>query len=136
MRIHGEAIYGSEAGEVCEFVTVGRQTRRGNRLYLIIRFWNGTGTLRLAGLATRVLGARLLTTDQPLDFTQTADELVLRGLPADSPTPLFPVIRIECEAAPAAADWAVDRLWSGDPARMTSWARARGTSVWADGVER
>lgn len=136
MRIHGEAIYGSEAGEVCEFVTVGRQTRRGNRLYLIIRFWNGTGTLRLAGLASRVMGARLLTTDQPLDFTQTADELVLRGLPVDSPTPFFPVIRLECEAAPAAADWAVDRLWAGDPARMTAWARARGTSVWADGVER
>ncbi len=40
LDVHGEAIYGSEAGEVCEFVTYGRQTRKGNNLDLIVRFWD------------------------------------------------------------------------------------------------
>jgi alpha-L-fucosidase len=133
---HGEAIYGSEAGEVCEFITRGRQTRKANYLYLIIRFWDDSGSLTLRGLASRVSKATLLTTGQDLPFEQSEGELRLQGLPAESPTPLFPVIRLECAEPPRAAGWAVDRLWQGDPTRMAGWAEARGTSVWADGVER
>lgn len=136
MRRHGEAIYGSEAGEVCEFVTRGWQTRRGDKLYLIIRFWDGEPTLRLAGLTTVVKRAVLLTTGQELRFDQEADELLLHGLPPRPPTHLFPVIRLECDGPPRPRPWAEDRLWSGDPRRMLDWARARGTSVWTDGQER
>lgn len=136
MVMHGEAIYGSEAGEVCEFVTVGRQTRKGNNLYLIVRFWDGRGTLTLAGLETRVRRAMLLTTGQELSFEQDVDYVTIRDLPAEPPTDLFPVIRLECEAPPVARPWAVDRLWQGDPRRMTSWAAARGASVYADGRPR
>ncbi|NLS77687.1 MAG: alpha-L-fucosidase [Chloroflexi bacterium] len=136
MRLHGEAIYGSEPGEVCEFITYGRQTRKGNNLYLIIRFWDGQPTLTLAGLATKVLRATLLTTGRELAFEQSDDYVTLRGLPADRPTDLFPVIRLECAAPPQARPWAVDRLWQGDPRRMAAWAAARGSSVWADGKRR
>lgn len=136
LRIHGEAIYGSEAGEVCEFITAGRQIRKGNRLYLVIRFWDGCGSLTLAGLDTRVLRAVLITTGQALSFKQSADYLTLHGLPRESPTPLFPVIRLECDGPPAPRSWAKYRLWQGDAHRMAIWAAARGNSVWADGQPR
>jgi alpha-L-fucosidase len=123
LETHGEAVYGTEAGEVCEFVTYGRQTKKGNCLYLVIRFWNGEPVLRLAGLETRVLRATLLSTGQELIIEQEADALCLSGLPREQPGSLFPVIRLECEAPPAARPWAVDRLWNGDPTRMTEWAR-------------
>ena len=64
------------------------------------------------------------------------DDAVLRGLPRVPPTKLFPVIKLECIAPPKARPWAVDRLWGGDPRRMTEWAAARGASVFADGKPR
>jgi alpha-L-fucosidase len=123
LEVHGEAIYGTEAGEVCEFVTRGRQTRKGSNLYLVIRFWDGRPQLRLAGLATPVRRVVLLTSGVELPFTQRGDELLIDGLPRECPSALFPVIRLECEGRPQPAPWAADRLWTGDPRRMTAWAR-------------
>jgi alpha-L-fucosidase len=123
LETHGEAIYASEAGEVCEFITYGRQTRKDNHLYLVVRFWDGRPELHLAGLETRVRRAVLLTTGQELEFSQSEDHLLLRGLPRERPSSLFPVIRLECAGKPEARPWAVDRLWNGDAARMTGWAR-------------
>jgi alpha-L-fucosidase len=136
LAVHGEAIYGSEGGDVCEMISRGYQIVKGNCLYLVLRFWDRRPELRLAGMVTPVKRAWLLTTGQQLEVEQRGDELYLRGLPAEQPTPLFPVIKLECEGRPEAADWAVDRLWGGNPRRHTDWARARGTSVWADGKER
>jgi len=136
MDLHGECIYGAEPGEVCEFVTYGRQIRKGSNLYLVIRFWDGRGEVHLAGLETRVRSATLLTTGQSCEFVQTEDDLTLTGLPRECPTELFPVIKLECAEPPKARPWAVDRLWSGDPRRMTPWAASRGSSVWADGKPR
>lgn len=136
LDVHGELIYNSEPGEVCEFITYGRQVRKGNNLYLVVRFWDGRDTLTLGGLETRVRRAVLLTTGQELAFTQTADHLTLSGLPAERPTPLFPVLRLECDGPPQPCAWAKDRLWQGDPRRMTAWAAARGSSVWAGGQPR
>ena len=124
LEVHGEAIYGCEAGEVCEFITYGRQTKKGNNLYLIIRFWDGRPELHMAGLETRVQRAVLLTTGQELEVRQEGDHLYLNGLPRERPTALFPVIRLECAAPPTACAWAVDRLWTGDPRRMTDWAKS------------
>lgn len=136
LAVHGEAIYDTEPGDVCEFITRGRQTVRGNNLYLVIRFWDGRDILRLVGLATPVRRATLLTTGAELPFHQEGDTLTLTGLPHEAPTPLFPVIRLECEGPPQPVAWAADRLWSGDPRRMTGWAASRGSSVWADGRPR
>jgi alpha-L-fucosidase len=136
METHGEVIYGSEGGDVCEMITRGYQVVKGNKLYLVIRYWDRRPELRLAGLATGVKRAKLLTTEQELEVEQNGDVLLLKGLPAEQPTSLFPVIEIECEDVPKASDWAVDRLWGGDPRRMTGWAGERGQSVWADGEER
>lgn len=136
LDVHGETIYGSEAGEVCEFITYGRQIRKGNNLYLIIRFWDGRDSLTLAGLETTVKRALLLTTGEELEFHQEPDHLTIEGLPVEPPTALFPVIKLECDGPPKGRDWAVDRLWGGDPRRMKGWAAARGTSVFADGEPR
>jgi len=136
MDVHSEVVFNTEPGDVCEFVTYGRQMRSGNTLYLVIRFWDGRETLHLGGLAARVKRATLLTTGQELPFTQTEDDLYVHGLPKESPTKLFPVIKLECEGPLEARPWAVDRLWCGDSGRMTEWAAARGTSVFTDGKAR
>lgn len=129
MKIHGEAIYGSHIGEVCEFVSYGWQTRRDNILYLIIRFWDGRRTLHLAGLETSIQKVTLLTTGQPLEVRQEGHHVYLSPLPAKSPTTLFPVIKLIFTQPPKAASWAKDRLWTGDPARMLSWAKAGGQGI-------
>lgn len=131
MRVHGEAIYNSEPGEVCEFITYGRQIRKGNSLYLVIRFWDGRDTLTLAGLGTEVKRAVLLTTGQELSYSQSKDYLTLTGLPHSPPTPLFPVIRLDFDTPPQARPWAQDRLWQGDPRRMADWAR----KAWVSNAE-
>lgn len=130
LDVHGEAVYGSEPGEVCEFVTYGRQTRKGNDLYLIVRFWDGSGQVRLGGLATPVKRAVLLTTGQEVDFRQNDDHVLLTGLPEEAPSALFPVIKLECDGPPRPTPWAADRLWQGDPRRMVDWAQQRGASVY------
>lgn len=136
LKQNGEAIYGTTPGDVCEFVTWGRQTRKGNNLYLIIRFWHNGGTLTLGGLATRVKSATLLATGRRLAFTQTADHLIITGLPRRKPGDLFPVIRLICLSEPTPRPWAAKRLWTGDPRRMTHWAHARGEGGQVDGSWR
>jgi len=136
MERHGEAIYGSAAGDVTEFITYGRQTRVGNNLYLVIRFWDRRGEVRVAGLQTPVRRAVLLTTGQEVPVRQVGDVVTVTDLPQEPPTDLFPVIRLEFDEPPQAAPWAVDRLWQGDPARMSDWAALRGRSVWTDGLPR
>ncbi len=136
LKIHGEAVYGSGSGDVTEMVTRGWQTVRGNNLYLIIRFWDGLPELRLADLTTPVTRVSLLTTEQELGFVQKDDVLTITDLPSARPTPLFPVIRIECDGPPEGGRWGLERLWGGDPTRCVEWARSRGTSVWTDGEGR
>jgi alpha-L-fucosidase len=123
---HAAVIHGAERGEVCEFVTYGRQIRSGNTLYLVVRFWPTGGEIRVPGLASRVTRVRLLPGGAALPFTQVDGDLIIQGLPAESPEELFPVLAVECSEPPRAADWAKDRLWSGDATRMTAWAARRG----------
>lgn len=136
LDVHGEAIYGSDGGNVTEFISRGRQTTSGENLYLIIRFWDGEPVLRLADLVTPVNRVTLLTTGQELEFEQHEDVLWIKGLPKESPSRLFPVIRLECDGVPEGNVWGKQRLWEGDPTRIADWARSRGTSVYVDGKSR
>lgn len=137
LEVHGEAIYGTDGGSLTEFITRGRQTMKDNRLYLIIRFWDGRPELHLPDLTSRVLDVDLLTTGQSLPFEQVGSTLIIRGLPQEAPTRLFPVIRITCDGKPATNEWGEHRLWEGDPKRVAAWARERrGASVYVDGRER
>lgn len=136
LRVHGEAIYGCQRGDVVEFVTRGWQTRKDNDLYLILRFWDGRDTLTIPGLATPVLKATLLSSNTVLSVQQDEEYLTLSELPHLPPTSLFPVIKLQGDAPFEAQAWAKERLWCGNPRRMTEWARRRGSSVWADGKPR
>jgi alpha-L-fucosidase len=134
LKTNGEAIYGTTPGDVCEFVTWGRQTVRGNNLYLICRFWHNGGTMTLGGLATKVKSATLLETGEKLAFTQTEDHLTINGLPKKKPGDLFPVIKLVCAGEPKPRAWAAQRVWTGNPRRMTDWAQARGQGGQVDGT--
>lgn len=137
LDVHGEAIYGTDGGSLTEFITRGRQTMKDNRLYLIIRFWDGRPELKLRDLTSRVLDVELLTTGQSLPFEQEGDTLIINDLPREAPTRLFPVIRITCDGKPTTNEWGEYRLWEGEPERVAAWARERrGGSVYVDGRER
>lgn len=134
LETHGEAIYGTQGGDITEFICHGRQTVKNNNLYLICRFWDGEPELRLMDLATPVKSVTLLTTGTKLAFRQSGAELIIQGLPKESPTTLFPVIKVECDGKPEANQWGKERLWFGDPTRIAKWARTRGESVYLDGM--
>jgi len=132
LKAHGEAIFGAE--EVPgDLLSVGHVTRRGRNLYLIVRFWDRRQRLVLSGLETRARRAVLLTTGQEVDFKQEDGILEVTGLPRAFRSLLFPVIRLECEAAPEVCDWARKAEWGAKARRLSVWAAARGTEVSADG---
>lgn len=132
LRVHGEAVYNTEPVNVGESVLFGRQTRRGDALYLIVRFWPGE-TLRFQGLATPVKRATLLTTGAKLTCERDEHGITLSGLPARSPDPLFPVIKLELAGEPRALPSFHPGMWGGDPTRLLAWARARGDGFSANG---
>ncbi|MDR1279351.1 MAG: alpha-L-fucosidase [Opitutaceae bacterium] len=134
LRIHGEAVYNTDPVNAGESTLFGRQTRRGNTLYLIVRFWPGA-TLRFQGLATPVKRAVVLTTGQEIACRRDdgGRGVVLEGLPDAPPHPLFPVIRLELDGEPQTFPTYHPGLWGGDPARLLAWSRERGDGVMADG---
>jgi len=127
LKKHGEAIYGHGSGDLTEFVTYGYQTIKGNNMYLIIRFWDGEPTMRLADILTPVKHVTLLTTSEKLKFRQKGDVLYIDGLPRENPTELFSVIKVEFAEEPKTNQWGHERLWEGDPKRVAAWAKQRGT---------
>ena len=133
LDVHGEAVYGVQAGDLTEFVTHGWQTRKGRCVYLIFRFWDGRPQLRIPDFITPLLRAELMTTGQSLDFQQSGEVIELFGLPAENPSHLFPVIKLEFADEPSVNQWGRERLWGGNPARISDWSRQRGTSVYVDG---
>lgn len=112
LRVNGEAIYGSGGGDVTEFLARGFQTVRGHTLYLILRYEFDPPDVRLFGLKTRVLSARLLGSDQPLTVEQPGDVLHVRGVPAAGShgMPLYPVIALQCQGEPVATDFGKQRI--------------------------
>ncbi|RMD85167.1 MAG: alpha-L-fucosidase, partial [Lentisphaerae bacterium] len=73
LKVNGEAIYGTEAGNLTEFITRGRQTIKGNCLYLIIRFWDGQPQLRVNDLLADVEEVTLLSNGMQLPFERDGD---------------------------------------------------------------
>ena len=136
LATHGECIYGGlERWQPTEFITRGYQILRGSDLYLVIRFWDGQPEMRIPGLRAQVRAATLLTSGQPLEAVSEGDTLVVRGLPAQPPTSLFPVIKLACAVPPTRADW-VGGPYYGTREHALEVARRRGPSVWADGQPR
>lgn len=144
MQTHGEAIYGSQragsagwgvGGELFDFTTFGRVIKHPGRLYLVFRFWDGSGTVRFPFLKTPITAATLLTTGRPVAFSQDGEYTTLSGLPKRPPTELFPVVRLDFDTDPEPTALGCVQQWTGDPLRYLSWAGARGTGVNADGSD-
>lgn len=133
LQTHGEAVFQTDGGDLTECLTRGYQTLRGKDLYLIIRFWDGAPEMRLPDLPTELESATLLTTGQPLEFVQKDDVITIKGLPNQSPDPLFPVIKLRFTERPTTTQWGRERLWDGDPQRVADWARTRGEGPNVDG---
>jgi len=136
LALHGGSVFQTTGGDLVEFVTRGRITIRDNSIYLIIRFWDGQPEMRIADLVGDLRRATLLTTGQELSFSQDATAITLRGLPSESPSRLFPVIRLDFASPPSTTTWGQERLWSGDPLRIAKWAATRGSTPWVDGQLR
>lgn len=127
---NGEAVYGTDNGDFTEFSTHGRETSRGNTLYLIIKFWDGNPELRVNDLLTDVKEAVILGTDISLSVRREDHAVILSGLPKEKPEALFPVIRLTCDGPIRTNEWGISRNWQGDPDRLARWAEKRGNSVW------
>ena len=136
LKVHGEAVYGVQPRQLFEAVSLGWITARDNDLYLILRFWDNTGTIPLPGLLTPPDKIELLGCDAAVTARLEGERVLVENLPAAPPTELFPVIKMTFAEAPVLAPWAVDGLWTGNARRYAPWAAKRGTSVWADGKPR
>ena len=98
---YGPSVYGATDPMEQDWGITGAFTRKGNKVYFHCNRWPGT-ELAIGGLTNKVLEARLMGGPK-VEFTQTKDRLVLRGLPAKAPNPLATVIELKVEGVPMQA---------------------------------
>jgi alpha-L-fucosidase len=93
---NGEAIYGTTATPFPLDPSWGRFTKKGDKLYLIIKQWPTDG-LQIQGLRNKVQGARLLGTDDATVQVQQEGKTVTLSLPAESPEDLYAVVALDLD---------------------------------------
>jgi alpha-L-fucosidase len=83
---YGEAVYGdvSRCDQDIEWVPTGSWSRRGHTAYFWCDRWPGR-ELAIGGLRNKVKAVALLDGEEPLDFEQTDNRLVIKGLPKRCP---------------------------------------------------
>ncbi len=100
---NGEAVYGAvdRADGNMEWMPTGQWTVKGSTAYYWCSRWPGT-ELAIGGLTVKVMKASILASGKPVDFEQTENRLVLKGLPEQNPDPYagVAVIKLECDRAP------------------------------------
>jgi alpha-L-fucosidase len=77
---YGESIYGTRGGPIAPG-DWGVTTQKDSRIYVHVLNWNSP-LLALPPIAGKIAGARLLTDDSPVNFTQNSDGVVLKVPPA------------------------------------------------------
>jgi len=95
---YGASVYEATDPMEQEWQITGAFTRRGNTAYFHCGRWPGS-ELAVGGLMNRVLDARLMGGPK-IEFSQTKDRLVLRGLPEKAPNPLATVIELKVDGVP------------------------------------
>ncbi len=98
LQRYGPTVYEATDPMPQEWMITGAFTRRGDTLYFHCNRWPGN-ELAIGGLRNRVLEARLFG-GPAVEFAQTGDRLVLRGLPQAAPDPLATVIELRVEGEP------------------------------------
>lgn len=100
---NGEAFYGKvdRVGRNLEWVPTGNWSLKGNTAYFWCNRWPGK-ELAIGGLLTKLDKASLLATGDPIDFEQTENRLILKGLPETNPDEIagVSVIKLEFESEP------------------------------------
>ena len=91
ITVNGSSIYGTTYGPI-QGAAGYRTSARDTNVYVHIFDWPA-GSLQIVGLKRKVLSARLLSNNQPLDFKQTEDALDIR-LPSQPPDPHVSVIAL------------------------------------------
>lgn len=98
LAIHGESIYGTQAGPI-QGLDWCRTTRRPGRIYLHVFDWPAGGVVRLGGLPGPVKKAYLLADAlAPLRFAQQGSEIEIDG-PARPPDSIDTVVVLELDQA-------------------------------------
>ena len=96
---YGEAVYGrADRVSGMEWMPTGNWTRKGKTLYYWVTRWPGS-ELAIGGLQGRLKRAVLVADGRPLEFTQTKDRVVLRGLPARCPDRIAQVSLVRMDFA-------------------------------------
>jgi len=98
LKKNAEAVYGkvARAGGRMEWMPAGQWTLKGKTGYFWAFNWVGT-ELVIGGLRSTVASASLLANGKPVEFEQTKDRLVLKGLPRQCPDRLTGVCVIKLE---------------------------------------
>ncbi len=96
VKVHGEAIYGTQASPFPTQLPWGRATRKGKRLYLHVFEWPADGVLTIPSYGSMPRTARLLgsASKVSLEPTATASGLTLK-VPAQAPNAIASVIVLE-----------------------------------------
>jgi len=113
MDQYGETIYGADSCNVGRHSPFAAKfTIKGNVLYIHVPSSAGVGWFPswpgeewlIGGLQTKVESARILRTNEPVEFSQTQFRVHLKGLPARAPDEPVSVLKLECASAPTGQD--------------------------------
>lgn len=81
LDVHGEAIYGSDGGNLTEFITYGRQTMKDNKLYPHHPLLGWEAGAEAGGSGYAGIPGYAADNGQELSFRQEGDVLWIEGLP-------------------------------------------------------
>jgi len=123
LQTNGKAIYETDRGNF-SWNQNANYTRRANTLYIHQQYWPGhtpaaewltfyqpEAVIAIAGLKPKVLSAKILKTNQQIQFTQDDLTLRLTGLPLQAPDQPATVIEVECDGEPIISHDATRPLW-------------------------
>jgi alpha-L-fucosidase len=99
---NGEAIYGTVSNaNHFEWMPTGQWTQKGNTAYYWCNRWVGK-QLVIGGLRSKLVKASILASGEKVKFSQSEDQLILKGLPKKNPDKYagVTVLKLEFESAP------------------------------------
>ena len=99
LKVHGEAIYGSERllPAWWNYASRGQVTTKGDCAYLVIENWLPDGEAIIQSLKNEVRAATLMATGQPVQVRRSGRRIILSGLPEYPPAMPFNVVKLELD---------------------------------------
>jgi alpha-L-fucosidase len=128
LRSHRAHLHRARPWEDMTFVNRGWLYHASEKLLVVLRSWDGSGSLQMTDFDVPPLKARLLGLDCSLTVTVSGaqgERCLIEGLPHERPTPLFPTIELTFAASPQATPITARRNWSkerGNWLPFTTWA--------------